>query len=59
MGDTWGNLSDDEKQAIRSGARTLTEAEVNERFAERDDAVTFRIHRKADRSLAEVWNSAA
>ncbi len=54
MSNTWGNLADNEKQAIRSSARKFTEAEINEQFAERDDTVVFRIHRKTDRALARV-----
>ena len=43
--ETWGNLTDNEKQAIRSRARTFTDAEISERFAERDDKPVFRIFR--------------
>jgi hypothetical protein len=53
MGDTWGNLSENEKEAIQSRARKLTEAEIDEQFAERDEAVVFRIHHKTDRAPAE------
>ncbi len=52
MNDTWGKLSDHEKQTIGSGARKLTPNEINERFAKQDDRVVFRILRKTDRALA-------
>ena len=52
MKNTWGNLTDEEKQSISSSTRKLTDTEVSERFSERDDAVMFRILRKTDRALA-------
>lgn len=52
--ETWGNLTDNEKQAIKSRARTLTDAEIDERFAERDNKPVFRIFRKAERETPEI-----
>jgi C1A family cysteine protease len=57
--ETWGNLSDNEKQAIRSRARRFTDAEINERFAERDDKPVFRIFRKAEREVPEIPTAVA
>jgi hypothetical protein len=54
MSDTWGNLTDNEKEAIRSTTRKLTEAEINAQFAERDETVVFRIHRKTGLAPAAV-----
>lgn len=52
MNDTWGNLTDGEKESIRASTRRLTETEIDDRFAKRDDIVVFRIRRKTDRALA-------
>lgn len=54
MNSTWESLTDEQKQVIRSGARTLAETEVEERFAEQDGRIVFRILRKTDRALAGV-----
>jgi C1A family cysteine protease len=51
---TWGKLTDDERQAIRADARTFTESEVHDRFTKRDKATAFRIYRKPEREIAEV-----
>lgn len=52
MTDTWGNLTDNEKQVIGSHVRKLTETEINERFAKQDDTIVFHSLRKTDRALA-------
>lgn len=54
MTDTWGNLSDKDKQAIQSNARKLTETEINKRYAKKDGKNVFRIVRKTDRALTGV-----
>jgi hypothetical protein len=52
MNDTWGQLEDSARQTIRSDTRRLTDSEIDERFAKRDDVIMFRVSRKTDRSLA-------
>ncbi|MFC1713348.1 C1 family peptidase [Candidatus Poribacteria bacterium] len=52
MRETWESLTDEQKASIKSRARTLSEDEVGERFAEQDGRVVFRIIRKTDRALA-------
>lgn len=52
MRDTWESLTKEQKQAIKSSTRELTETEINERFVNRDDTIYFRIYRKTDRVLA-------
>lgn len=50
--DTWGQLSEEEREALRAQAQTLTGTEVDERFREDDGRVVFKIRRKTDRTLA-------
>jgi len=50
--DTWGQLSEGEREALRSQAQTLTSTEVEERFREEDGRVVFKVRRKTDRALA-------
>ena len=53
MRDTWESLAEEQKQCIRSKARTLTETEINERYrTTKSGRVVFHIHRKTDRALA-------
>ena len=52
MSDSWGNLESSERDAIRETARTMTDSEIDERFVEYEDRVTFKIVRKTDRALA-------
>lgn len=52
MSDTWGNLEENEREAIRSTARTMSDGEIADRFVEYDDRVAFKIVRKTDRALA-------
>lgn len=54
MQDTWGKLKDKEKQIIGLSAKKLTDSEISERFALRNDTVVFRILRKTDRAMAGV-----
>lgn len=44
MSDAWGKLTDEEREALRSRARTFTQEEIDERFAVRDDVVFFRLY---------------
>lgn len=50
--DTWGQLSAEEREALRAQAQTLTNTEVEERFREEDGRVMFRVRRQTDRALA-------
>ncbi len=50
--DTWGKLSENEREALRAQAQTLTNTEVEDRFREEDGRVVFRVRRKTDRALA-------
>lgn len=52
MSDTWGNLEQSERSAIRSTARTMSDREIEERFDTEDGRTTFKIVRKTDRALA-------
>jgi hypothetical protein len=54
MPDTWGNLKEGEKTALRTGMRRFSESELEDRFAERDDRVVFKIERKTERAMAGV-----
>ena len=50
--DTWGQLSEEEREALRAQTKTLTNTEVDERFREEDGRVVFKVRRKTDRALA-------
>ena len=52
MSDSWGHLEEEEREVIREASRSMSEAEIAERFVEYDDRVTFKIVRKTDRALA-------
>lgn len=52
--DTWGKLRDDEKQAIKARARTLAQAEIQERFIQRGDVTAFRIFHTPGRTATEA-----
>jgi C1A family cysteine protease len=56
---TWGRLTDAERQAIRADARTFTESEIRNRFAKRGEATVFRIYRRPERAVAEAEAFAA
>ena len=49
---TWGNLTNQEAEAIQSRAKKLSEKEINERFQKIGDEVKFKIFTKTDRSMA-------
>lgn len=53
MSENWGNLPKNEQESIAMGARRLSEAEIEERFAVTDDdVVVFRVQRKTDKAMA-------
>ncbi len=52
--DTWGKLRDDEKQALRTRARTLAQTEIQERFIQRGDVTVFRIFHEPGRAVTEA-----
>ncbi len=45
---TWGNLTDNEREALSSGVRKLTKAQISERFVDRDGVIAFRAFSRAD-----------
>ncbi|MGH1491046.1 MAG: C1 family peptidase [Acidimicrobiales bacterium] len=52
MSESWGNLEETERAVIQASARTMSDSEINERFKEEDDRVTFKIVRKTARAMA-------
>jgi C1A family cysteine protease len=52
MANLWGNLTDGEIEALRPQIRTMSEEDIQERYAERDGRVVFRSFRKSDRAAA-------
>jgi len=52
MDKTWGQLDEQEAEAIRSTARKLTDKDIDENFHVTDKEVKFRIFVKSDRAMA-------